>query len=304
MTSPILVAVDFSAIGRAAFDHALAHARARQTGLVVVHAVPADEPFRWRGRERRRLFDRLQRTAESAGVGVELRVQQGDPAGIVLLHAQADEPQLIVLGTQPRSWLERLRARSVAERVIHSAARPVLIVPAATAAPAPGRGLDRVVAAVDFRTASSRALDEALMLAGEAAGSVTMVHVIPQSGPAELSSAGHRLGVLEYQDLLLYRDAWRGMEQVRAARPGVAGQLRTVVTSGKPARELVRIARETDAGLIVVGVTARGAVGRWLLGATAARLVRTADRPVLAVPEHARRHDLRLTSAAGDRLAA
>lgn len=304
MRSPILVAVDFTAIGRAAFDHALAHARARQADLVAVHAVPADEPFRWRGRERHRLFDRLRRTAEGAGVDVELRVQQGDPAGIILLHARADEPQLIVLGTQPRSWIERLRAHSVAERVIQSAARPVLIVPAATAAGASGRGLDRVVAAIDFRTASNRALDEALMLASEAAGSVTMVHVVPQSGSAELSGAGHRIGILEYHDLLLHRDAWRGMEQVRAARPGVAGQLRAVVTSGRPARVLARIAREADAGLIVVGVTARGPIGRWLFGTTAARLMRIADRPVLAVPERARRHDLRLPGAADDRLAA
>jgi nucleotide-binding universal stress UspA family protein len=62
-----------------------------------------------------------------------------------------------------------------------------------------------------------------------------------------------------------------------------------VLASGDPATELDRIARERDADLVIVGVKSRGFVGRRLFGATAARLMRRAARPVLAVPERARR---------------
>jgi nucleotide-binding universal stress UspA family protein len=44
-------------------------------------------------------------------------------------------------------------------------------------------------------------------------------------------------------------------------------------------------AAELDADLILVGVTSRGAIGRRIFGSTAARIIRIAGRPVLALPE-------------------
>jgi nucleotide-binding universal stress UspA family protein len=53
--------------------------------------------------------------------------------------------------------------------------------------------------------------------------------------------------------------------------------------------QIVNVSREIDAHLIVMGVTARGAIGRRLLGSTAVRVMRSAGRPVLAVPERLRK---------------
>jgi nucleotide-binding universal stress UspA family protein len=302
MSSPILAAVDFTPAGRAAFDHAVAHSRARRAPLVAITAVPANEPFRWRGSERRDLFDELQRTADESGVELEVSVQQGDPSGVILLHAHARQPQLIVIGTQERSRLGRLRAASVAERVTLSATSPVLIVPSSTAGPAlAGRSLDRLIVGVDFGAAGTRALDEAVTIGAEANGRVTLVHVLP--GAASGAIGDPRVGMLEYHNVLLRRDAWRGLNAMIAERPCVAAHLQPVVTSGDAATELGRIARDSDADLVVVGVTSRGFVGRRLFGATAARLMRKAGRPVLAVPERARRA-WTWVSADRDRLAA
>ena len=52
-----------------------------------------------------------------------------------------------------------------------------------------------------------------------------------------------------------------------------------------PSDEIVRIADEARADLIVMGVTSRGAIGRRLIGSTAARVMRRAGCAVLAVPE-------------------
>jgi len=301
MATPILAAVDFSSTGRAAFGHALAHARSRDTRLVVIHAVPAGEPFRWHGHQRAELFDGLHAAASRTGVPLEMRVQQGDPAGVILLHARAKQAQLIVLGTEPRSRIERLRSGSVAERVTRAATMPVLVVPEASAAPersAPS--LRRIVAAIDFSAASTRALDEALLLACAAGGRVTMVHVLPGSGSAGLAGPGHRVGVLEYSDRLLRQDAWRHLDGIIASRPGVADHLTAAVPSGNRSREIARLAQQIDADLIVVGVTARGAIGRRFFGATAARLMRSASCPVLAIPERT----ARAGTVPGQRLAA
>ena len=55
--------------------------------------------------------------------------------------------------------------------------------------------------------------------------------------------------------------------------------------SGDPSTEIARVATELDADLILVGVTPRGAIGQRIFGSTAARVIRTAGRPVLALPE-------------------
>ena len=64
--------------------------------------------------------------------------------------------------------------------------------------------------------------------------------------------------------------------------------MRARVVSGTPATEIVRIASDIDADLIVMGVPSRGAIGRKLIGSTAGRVIRSVDRPVLAVPERIR----------------
>jgi nucleotide-binding universal stress UspA family protein len=52
-----------------------------------------------------------------------------------------------------------------------------------------------------------------------------------------------------------------------------------------PAEQIANVSRQIDANLIVMGVTARGAIGRRLLGSTAVRVIRSVGRPVLAIPE-------------------
>ena len=55
------------------------------------------------------------------------------------------------------------------------------------------------------------------------------------------------------------------------------------VTSGKPFREILRVAAETNADLIVMGVHGRGAVERWVFGSTTHHVLREARRAVLTL---------------------
>jgi nucleotide-binding universal stress UspA family protein len=54
-------------------------------------------------------------------------------------------------------------------------------------------------------------------------------------------------------------------------------------TGGELADAILRIAREANASVIVIGLRQRSAVGKLLLGSTAQRILLDADRPVLAV---------------------
>ena len=67
--------------------------------------------------------------------------------------------------------------------------------------------------------------------------------------------------------------------------PGHRRKVHARVVTGEPSAEISRVAAEVDADLILVGVTARGPIGRLIMGSTAARVIRAAGRPVLAIPQ-------------------
>jgi nucleotide-binding universal stress UspA family protein len=69
----------------------------------------------------------------------------------------------------------------------------------------------------------------------------------------------------------------------RAELSGVELQVRQSPHTGEIADELLRVAQETDASVIVIGLRRRSPVGKLLMGSSAQRILLDADRPVLAV---------------------
>ncbi len=127
--SSILCAVDLTKASHNAFDRALSVARVSNARLYVLHAVPVNHPFSWRQSERRELLTSLQRRAEREGVAVRTVEQHGDPARVIVLHANARKADLVVLGSNRRRGWQRFREGSVGERVLRRATWAVLIVP-------------------------------------------------------------------------------------------------------------------------------------------------------------------------------
>jgi nucleotide-binding universal stress UspA family protein len=279
----VLAAVDFSKPARTAFEHALALSRRRDAELTVVHAVPGDRAFRWRARERIALIGKLRQAAKSAGVRLRVSVQHGDPAGVILLHGRTSRPDMIVLGTHQRSGFDRFRLGSVAETVTMQASQPVLIVPSSSPrAAGPAMSLKSVVVGIDFSAASLTAVERALSIT-EPDSRVTLLHVVPRIPLASASRYWCDLSEPEYQRLLA-EDAWRRFQNM-FANARTSRKVHARVGTGDPSTELARVATDVDADLILVGVTRRGAIGRRIFGSTAARLIRGAGLPVLAIPE-------------------
>jgi universal stress protein A len=282
----ILCAVDSSAPAQAAFARALALAREHGASLTVVHAVPAHRSFGWSAGKRLAGIAALRRTAESAGVQFRVRVQHGDPAGVIALHAAANEYDLVVLGTRQRTWRERFRDGSVAERVVCRAGCPTLIVPTPWEGEEGDAGKTRagsfgnIVAATDFEEASERAVAEAHVLAAASDARLTLVHVIQRISPRFV----YQFAVPEYARLAA-DNAWRRLQDAIPVAGRETNRLRGRILAGAPTAEILRVSGEVNADLIVVGVSARRSLTRKLRGATFARIAREARCAVLAVPE-------------------
>jgi nucleotide-binding universal stress UspA family protein len=124
----ILVAVSLTEGRDAAFERGLALARASGAELYLLHAVPANKPFSFRAAERLRRMADLRARAEAAGVIAQTVEQHGDPAGIIVLHADNRPVDLIVMGSERRTGWARIFSRSVAQRVLRKTTRPTLVV--------------------------------------------------------------------------------------------------------------------------------------------------------------------------------
>ena len=60
-------------------------------------------------------------------------------------------------------------------------------------------------------------------------------------------------------------------------------EFRQLVRGNEPSEEIVEVAEEVGAELIVIGMRRRSAVGKFLMGSTAQRILLDAHCPVLAV---------------------
>lgn len=138
-------------------------------------------------------------------------------------------------------------------------------------------GIERVVIAVDFSEGSSLALQRGAELAKHGQSALTLVHV--REG---VTDAGMKLSDDDMAMLL----AKRTEDALRAEGVDVASvPLTYLVCSGKPVVELLRIAQEITADLIIVGYKGQSPSKRAQLGSVAGSVVRHADRPVLIARE-------------------
>jgi nucleotide-binding universal stress UspA family protein len=125
----ILCAIDLEKASDRAFECALSLAVICEAKLYLLHATPAKVRFSSRSAERLKYLMELRKRAEAAGVKTRVDEQHGDPAGVIVLHANARRMDLVVLGSNRRRGWRRFREGSVSERVFRRAAWPVLIVP-------------------------------------------------------------------------------------------------------------------------------------------------------------------------------
>jgi nucleotide-binding universal stress UspA family protein len=125
----ILCAIDLERASERAFDRALSLAMVGDAKLFLLHATPANVRFSRRAPERLEYLGALRKRGEAAGVKVRVDEQHGDPAGLIVLHANSRHVDLVVLGSNRRRGWRRFREGSVSERVLRRAEWPVLVVP-------------------------------------------------------------------------------------------------------------------------------------------------------------------------------
>jgi len=215
-------------------------------------------------------------------VSIEQTVCEGFVIEEVLARARDLPAGLLVMGTHGRGGFQQLVLGSITEKVLRKVACPVLTVPpGADATPTVPGPFTSILCATDFSNASLAALELAISLAQEAGSRLTVVHAVEWPSD-DLAVELHSPAFLDYRrklDAQLHR-------QLEGLVPKSVREMcavETVLASGRPAQEIARLARDTVADLIVLGVHGRGAVDLTLFGSTTHRVIRQAPCPVMTV---------------------
>ena len=295
----ILCPVDFSDYSRRALDHAFAIARWYESTVTVLHVVsPAPvagygpgpgtfPPMVLTAVDRAQLLAETRAFVEAEaapGVGIEPVVREGQTAAEIVDQADGMNADLLVIGTHGRSGFERLLLGSVAEKVLRKARCPVLTVPGRLpdAVPSGPVLFKQILCAVDFSETSMNALKYALSLAQEADGCLTVVHVLGAGlvGQVGIGEEHVDLAALQRQH---DEEARRLLDKAVPESAAAYCQADTLLLRGKPWREILRVAADRHAELIVMGVQGRGAADLMFFGSTTHHVVREATCPVLTL---------------------
>lgn len=127
----------------------------------------------------------------------------------------------------------------------------------------------------DFSPPSQHAFTVACSLARDYGSHLIVLHVaeLPLSAPG---------GAMIHPPPGGIREAIR--EQLHAVKaPDDKVRIEHVLSEGNPAAEILRVAQESQCGLIVMGIHGRTGLARLLMGSVAEQIVRKATCPVLIV---------------------
>ena len=127
----ILVPLDLNRLSEAKLPVAMAQARAFQAELILLHVAPArasGDTVSSTEAQARTHLDVLASRLQTEGLETRVLLRFGRPAEVILEEIEAQDIDLVILGTTVHHTISQFLLGSVAESIIAGAACPVLLV--------------------------------------------------------------------------------------------------------------------------------------------------------------------------------
>ncbi len=296
----ILLPTDFTPRARAALKYAAAFARSG-SGRVVLFSVQSASvppnlltlPARVFEEQENRCLLQLRTEIRELladplfeGLEVEPVIVEGEPAPQISKAVCDYDIDLVTVVTHGRRGLSRALWGSTAEEIIAEAPCPVLTIRPPQHDFVEHKGgrseirLNRVLLSTNFRPSSAAATQVATQLANQTGAELHAVYVI--------GDYLEQISVMFPEGGLNAIARLRGYVKERMGQLARGDGARAIdhIVEGRPYEEIVRLASEKDADLIVIGTSVHASLfgGTPVLGSEIERVVRNAPCPVLCVP--------------------
>ena len=148
--------------------------------------------------------------------------------------------------------------------------------------------ISQILVAIDGSDHATRALELAAEIAERFGATLTVLHVMTETGSSAIPEEFEEFARLEHVRVTeydLYKSAASAIVRAAADRVGVAGHPRpnTLIAEGHSAQKIIDVAEDIDADMIVMGRRGLGGVQSLLLGSTSHRVAHTAPCTVVTV---------------------
>ncbi|MEO1064625.1 MAG: universal stress protein [Actinomycetota bacterium] len=269
----VVVPLDGSVLASTALRTGFSVAERTGGRVLLVQAVDATERTSTVAAQLEEHLDRFGEVAPA-----DATVVHDDPAHAIL--AAAGEHATICMATQGRSGVRRIVLGSVAEAVVRSASRPVLLVGPTAGAPPLARERASLVICARGDGAGEWISSAAAGIAGSLDLTCWVVEVIT---PDEETAPGGATPSRPGYDAALARCSEHA---ARLERDGIVA--RPEVLFGDPARAIEAFAKSVHASYLAVATAARTGIDRHTLGSTAAQITRRAPCPIFVTVDPSR----------------
>lgn len=271
----ILFAFDFSEGSTQAFPQAVFLAQRHGAELHIVHVatdnaegtfpLAPEDMAGW-------LSDDV--TMEELAIVQEQRAG-GEPGNELQAYVEAQEIDLVVMGTHGRTGTDRLLFGSVAEEVVREVSCPVLTVRTRQET-SRADDVSRVLAPVDFSDVSRVAVAHAAHLAEAYGAELHLFHVIevPEHPPTNLRPEN-------FPEKAVLDQAKYDLETL-ASELELTG-VEVAAAGGDPSKQTLAHIDSEDMDLVVIASKGRTGLDRMLIGSVADDLLRQCPVPVFTV---------------------
>jgi nucleotide-binding universal stress UspA family protein len=295
MYENILVALDGSQLSEAVLTYARFIAAKLKVPIELLHVVDIEAPRSSSAEQQNRhqnivaaeqqnSMSYLKKIAASFAdlAATKCVVEIGKPAQVIVDRAARDAGSLIAMTTHGRSGFNRWLLGSIADKVLHTAANPLLLVRATnesknlTEPP-----LNTIMIALDGSPLAEIVLPHAAELAAKMGVGVVLTRVFGVPTPMFAEEYGPYVEELweqvesethDYLDEKAKQMQAQGLTDVSTkAEPGFASE------------KLIELAHERGGTLLAMCTHGRSGVDRWVLGSVTDRVVRHLGGPVLII---------------------
>lgn len=234
-------------------------------------------------KEARPKLEELAREVEEyGGAAAETHLKVGRAEAEIVSFAEELSAGLVVVGSRGLGAMKRALMGSVSTGVVRHAHCPVLVTRGGEQRES-GPFPDRVLVGLDGSEESAAAADAAVEISRATGSRMHVAYACPVEPPPPYP---HIYATERWQS-----EVERAKKE---ARTFIEGQARRIgaetdieveshLTFGEPARDIIRLAEEVGAGLIVMGSRGLGGIRRSLMGSVSDSVVRHAHCSVLVV---------------------
>jgi nucleotide-binding universal stress UspA family protein len=280
----IMVATDFSPVSDRALDYAVSLARRFGSQIYLTHLIThrghtVMEPHvaEYTAEQLRRIaHQEAQQVVDSGrlyGVRYEVVIEEGRLWPTLEGLLEKYKIDLLVLGTHGMKGSLKLLFGSSAEQIFRHARLPVITVGPVVKEEIPFEAeFKNILLATDFGTGAERAAAFAFALAQEHRSRLILLHVVPHG-----DNPFDRDSILERETIT------RQLRELVPTGSDLMCKLELHLANGKPVEEILHVAKETNADLIVIGAKKRGSLAGRIPHTKASGVVLRARCPVLTI---------------------